>query len=282
MKRTRFLTIFKHFSYRCIPFYISGISGSGTSLITGLMDQHFINSCTINESTLAFDDNKLLKAQSVKELGGFYEFEKQVFRYIDVNKKKQIRKECVELYKKVAKTEHVKNVFDKSSNYHLINAELMKRAFPNSKFVIIFRNPLENIEGLQRKWNEFKCTNIKHLSRYWINCYNRFIKFEESSLNKNDFIYIDYDKLIGHPNQVINEIQSLYKFEKRDNKKYYENKENNPGKGLRNVFNGEIIISNKYKELFKENLSARDIKDIKEITFSTYKKLKNKAFMGNK
>ncbi|MCW5877469.1 MAG: sulfotransferase [Anaerolineales bacterium] len=247
------------------PIFICGVSGSGTTLISGLLDQQYENEFCLHESDRmkeAHPDLFIKHSSLYENLDAYY---RDLIR-TDTYSTERIREAKLNLYRQLSSYPRYSDVIlDKAPNSHLVRIGHLYPAFPMAKIVLIHRDPVETIEGLIRKWPQlFGRADTITLCEFWNNLHLRFIK--QASLTKNEVFAISYEKLVQDPNTWLERLASWADLKKRDTPKVYVDKTNKPGKGLRNILGGEIKVVSQKKNNSSKVLPTPQVELIRENT----------------
>ncbi len=108
-----------------------------------------------------------------------------------------------ELYEK-ASDENVTYFLDKTPRYHLICEQIME-AFPDGKFIFLWRNPLAVINSCIQTWGHGKWNVWKHKIDLFEGAENLCSTFKAY---QNRAIAIQYEQLISTPERVVEDISN--------------------------------------------------------------------------
>lgn len=247
------------------PVFICGASGSGTTLINGLLDQQYENEFCLHES----DRMKEADPDLFIEHSSFYEnldtYYKDLIR-VDAYSTTRIRRAKLNLYRQLSNYPRYSDVIlDKAPNSHLVRIGKLYKAFPLAKIVLIYRDPVETIEGLMRKWPQlFGRAGVSALCEFWNQTHLSFL--EQTNSVRDDVFAVSYKNLVQDPLGWLERLASWADLQKRDSTKAYVDKINKPGKGLRNIVGGRINVVNEQKVKATEVLPAHDVETIREKT----------------
>jgi len=255
------------------PIFFSGMSGSGSSLTFYLVDQFFKSIASIDES-----NNYLRNETSVKLVKDYKDFQEYLSDHFN-NKFRisynRIRDDILKLYYCNLTKENTSGVvLDKHPITHMTRSTTLKRIFPKSKFVIVYRDPKENIEGLLRKWPLFSQTSLVQMTLFWNNLYENYLNnyHRSESINKST-IFIDYNALVMDVELFLEKISQELKLERRKEVKSLKDRNDKQGKNIRNIRKGKIIISQKGIAKWKEKFTDVEIELIDKQTADIYYEL---------
>ena len=162
-------------------------------------------------------------------------------------------------------------VIDKGANSHLVRAKRFRAVFPQSKFILIFRDPLYNIEGLRRKWRLFQEADIEELCDFYESIHKAFI--EDIKSFSHDVKIISLEQLIQDTDHILQEVASFCNLQVRKQPKTYDDKPDNPGKGYRNVINGKLSVSKDHLQTDNFFLTEEESNYVRNRLNPIYKKL---------
>lgn len=238
------------------PVFIVGASGSGTTLLAALLHQKYKNALYLAESARMATSGKDLYIKKVHQYPTTRIYQQSLFipDSVPVN---HIKKQILRLYQCELEYPKVSNiVIDKAANSHLTRAKLLKAAFPNSKFVLIFRDPVENIEGMKRKWQPFREDPLEDVCQLWETMHEKFLS--DIQPFEQDVLMIEYAQLVKNTDKVVQQIAIFADMEPRDQLAALKDIPASPGKGLRNVVGGEIIVLQDAQKRVESSLSLED------------------------
>jgi len=246
------------------PIFIGGVAGSGTTLIGALLNQNFQNRLNFIGSERTKETSRLLW----REKGSSFDTLDDYIADLTSPTKKstlRIRAAVLGLYRRSTSYPYSSPiVIDKGANSRLIRIGVLRKAFPHSGNILIYRDPVEVIEGLRRKWPMlYGSLNIEELSDFWVFLHSTFLKeckFDE------DLIVISYKNLVNHSAKILENLSEKYELTSRKNIKAYKDKSNRPGKGLRNVEDGKIKVLKNAFDSVNKTITEREVGTINSRT----------------
>jgi hypothetical protein len=262
------------------PVFLCGISGSGTTLLGGLLDQDYVSELCIHVSDRLRETDRSLWMEHSTYYDDLAEYYRDLIRPLKYSRRK-IKQAVLGLYRRLSV--YPRNspfVLDKAPNSHMVRIGILRSAFPKSKIILIYRNPIEVIEGLRRKWEKpFGQASLEDLCAFWNNLHEKFLV--ESEKFYDDLFVLSYGQLTANPESWTEEIATWLGLQKRTNSLQYEDLPNSPGKGLRNIVGGKIkVIKNAFVEV-KSTVSKSEREFIESRTRDTVKKLKERSRVKN-
>jgi hypothetical protein len=246
--------------------FITGISGSGTSLLGSLIYQNLEIDYFSDETA-----NRISPKSSyfIRPIDTFPDLRSYInFCNFPIENIHLVRKELITWYAIHAYPILIRNVIDKTAMVGLTRVQTLKKMFPSAKFLLIYRNPESNIEGLIRKWSLFRNSKLDEVCFFWRDMHMKFIANIQEF--KNDVLFISYEDLINDHYEVIEIIKNFLSLKKRRDKRKLYDKDNKQGKGLRDVVDGLINIRKDANVQSFVRLKDNEIEMIKKITEEAY------------
>ena len=262
------------------PIFICGVAGSGTSLLNGLLDQNYVAGLCLQESARALRDNPHVGMAKVNHYESLSHYYRSMFvsRNLSPRKMRSILMRLYRLRQEYPKESPV--VFDKAPNVHLVRTGQLKASFPESKIILIYRDPVINVEGLRRKWPEvFGQAEFSAVCDFWQNTHEIFLsdirEFEE------DVFAVSYAQLVENTDQVLQNVASFCKLKPRGDLHLYPERPNRPGKGIRNIVDGKIRVIQDINYQALTHLSEEEVEFASRSLSQTYNKLKSFTARSN-
>ncbi len=222
------------------PVFLTGISGSGTTLLSALLHQDYANAAFLDESPFRCAPGSLLHLEKVAtfdSLEGYRNalvFDEKVTAH-------DVWRETMRCYRREIRYPKESNiVLDKAPSSHMLRAPLLGAAFPASGFVIVLREPIPSIEGLRRKWGLFGRTDLHELGEFWMELHRSFSAWAHGS--ENDVLAVTYRDLVERTDATTSWVARRLGLTPRPSPTRLEDRPDQPGKGLRNVVEGRIRV----------------------------------------
>ena len=256
------------------PIFLCGMSGSGTTLLSGLLDQDYLSTISLPESDRHEIANPLLWINKTGTFNSLDEYIEAI-AIPDHIASKKIRKAKLSLYRRLASyPKKTSIVFDKAPNTNLKRIGKLLNAFPNGKAVLIFRDPIEVIEGLQRKWPiPFGKESVEKLAKFWLKLHQEFLS--HFGIRDDRLLIISYQELVDDTEKVLRLIAKKFDLRKRAIPKKLQDRKNIPGKGLRNIVGGSIKIVKNASSANKGRIDIESLNVIETICLSLFHNLQN-------
>lgn len=254
------------------PIFICGVSGSGTTLLGGLIDQDYECELFISVSDRLFDTHPALWMEHSTYYDDLQEYYDDLVR-ARAYSKRRMRNAVLGLYRRlVSYPRQSLKVIDKAPNSHMARVEILRKVFPNAKFLLIYRDAVESVEGLKRKWpTPFGASGVEALSNFWTDLHELFL--QDTRNVGNDAYVVSYEQLIQDSQLSVRSIAEWAGLTRRAVAREYKNLPNRPGKGLRNVVDGRIEIVKDASQDVRQEITDNEIETIRSITKATFQKL---------
>lgn len=248
----------RFFDERFCPVFIAGVSGVGTTLLASLLFQNYHFDLYLNESVRVKDAKPALFVDKMRRYPDYQSYF-DVMSLQDTVQVSEVRRQILNLYRK--QTVYPKSsefVLDKGPNVHLMRAALLHEAMPHGKFVCLFRDPAETVEGLRRKWPTIMgVVDLIEVCNFYQTLYATFI--EGSKLFRDQVVFISYGTLVRQGEGFIDQLAAFIGVLSRIEKAILPERRKQPGKGVRNVVDGEIgIVKNAYRDVEKSISSQEE------------------------
>jgi hypothetical protein len=254
------------------PIFITGIIGSGTTLVTELLKSNFEFGSVYMETAHMVPRKSPL---AIKKPNDF----SSVLEYIDsMPFPKSASPERVRQFHQDAYRFHagwrpsLLNAIDKCPNYTLARSADLKKAFPNSRFIVIFRDPVANVEGLQRKWRLFREAAPDESIHLYKELYERFLG-EAEGFN-DSVIYLDYDAFVKSPDHLYSYLSESWGMTRLEEHRKIRKPSARKG-GLRGVAQGGVTIDQTASKRSRDSVSAETVESIDSELAALHGRLKS-------
>lgn len=268
-KLRAFLASFKPIDPTVRPLFITGVMGSGTTLVTRFLDQLYEFRGVANESAREIRSASPLhvrKSRSYRSVRAYTEALTLSPRCPPA----VLREDLLKYYRCVLRPDAESDVvLDKGPNTHLVRARALAEAFPEATFLIVCRHPLAAVEGLRRKWELFAEAPLGDVCRFWADLHSEF--FEQSREFSDRVMVVCYERLAGDPEVTHERIASFARLKRRDEPMRMGDRPDRRGFGLRNVVDGRIRIVGGATERAIQRLSEEERVQIEDRLGATYR-----------
>lgn len=220
------------------PIFVTGAMGSGTTLLGFELRQRFKMSGIVDESCLVAPEGAYLHVEPIARhdrIQGYYRsLLPRTDWKIDVG-----REQMLELYRERAENT-CGPIIDKAANAHLCRAEFLTCCFPEAPILVIFRDPIANIEGFRRKWPTFGRDSVAESISFYRSVYEAFLEKRTKWSSKS--LLLSYEALASDPGATFDLIQHSLDLERTTTAMKIVPRANVAGQGIRNVGSDGIRI----------------------------------------
>ncbi len=220
------------------PVFIGGASGSGTSLLSVSLGQQFDCAGIIYESNFQVGSESFLYVPGIDDFSSIDDY-RQHMTPRHTWSIEQGRQDMLEMYRSYGWGPS-NIIIDKGPDTNLLRVDYLHRCFPEAPFVLIFRDPVANLEGLRRKWALFGDAPLEESTRFYQIIHECFLT-SAAALPESTFA-VEYEVLVEDPDGVLNKLGrrlGLAPARRRRRLSTYPNVE---GRGVRNVRKSKIGV----------------------------------------
>ncbi len=255
------------------PIFILGAAGSGSTLMSLSLAQRFDCAGVVAESVLQIPKSSFLSVLPARCYSSIKNYENAILPdpTWDIDKG---RKDLLNLYRSYSIGES-EFVVDKGPNANQVRVDFLAKCFPNAIFIMIFRDPVVNIEGMMRKWSLFKNDSLEENIRFYDSIHTRFLDQAE---NFSEQVYvIDYQNFVKEHEKTLELIGKKIGMQPSKGNLSFSTRKNKPGQGIRNVENGRIQVVQGADEAAYKRLSPEVVEKIRSSLGELHKRLRNAA-----
>ncbi|MDZ7744508.1 MAG: sulfotransferase [Candidatus Saccharibacteria bacterium] len=265
------------------PLFVIGMSRSGTKLLMNILnnspeicipssESHFIPYLVENFSKNRFPLNKRdkNKLKYILTEGIFYHEVKRETKEFDelhidsILKAKNVQEVIENTIRQTSKDQSKKDATiwgDKTPN-NLLHICLLKKAFPEAKFVHIIRDPRERALSAHKAWG----ANM-YLSA------DRWRRSVESARRQGqaigaDYIEVQYEKLVNHPEKEVEKVCTFLNIRFSNSLLYFEDPLENHNTAGSKTNAAQTIVKNN-TEKFRTEVSSDIVKRMEMIASPT-------------
>jgi hypothetical protein len=257
-----------------VPIYVCGVAGSGNTLLAGLLHQHYRTAGFVRESALSMPSGAPLRIEKVATFGSLASF-RAALELPGTASIARVRASSHALYRSVADYPKISRlVVDKGPNVHMVRSRWLHAAFPDARFVMVYRDPVANVEGLRRKWPEvFGRAALEEVCAFWTDLHERFLA--DTRPFAGAVRILSYQDLVDAPERRLREVARFCGLRRRARPMALEDRPNRPGPALRNVVGGRIHVVTDADEQARRRLSSEERDVIASRTAALYASLRH-------
>jgi hypothetical protein len=256
------------------PIFIAGASGSGTSLVTLAMGQRFDCAGVVFESDAQISERSFL---SVPPMDSFESVESYQ-RHITPQESWSVeegRRDLLDLFRSYGSGAS-DVVIAKGPDINLLRAGFLARCFPDARFVLVFRDPVVNVEGFRRKWRPFADDVLSETIRFYAETHESFLSAAEDLPGR--VVAVEYETVVAHLGDCMDELGTRFGLRPARRRVRLATQPNAEGKGIRNVRGGEIGIVTDANRRSYERLDPSEVEAIRSALDPLYQRLRSVSF----
>jgi hypothetical protein len=245
------------------PLFVAGASGSGTSLLAVSLGQRFRTAGVVFEMDTWISRSSPLHVRSLGLFRSVAEYERAILPG-DGWSSSGCRRDLLDLFRSHA-IENAVTIVSKGPDINLVRAGLLSRCFPDAMHVLIFRDPVANLEGWRRKWRAFGDDSLDECIRLYRDMHERF--FEEVAELGERVVYVAYEELVEDPERTLDRLGRRLGLERRRDTVRFpglSELDNVEGMGLRNVHRSRIGVVQDANRRSYERISLYEIERIQK------------------
>jgi hypothetical protein len=154
-------------------------------------------------------------------------------------------------------------VVDKGPDINPLRAEFLVSCFPDAPHLLIFRDPVANVEGLRRKWRTFGREPLGETVRFYAEVHESFLA--AAARHPALFHAVEYENLVARPAAVLAAIGERLGLATAPQRRRLTSSPNVEGQGIRNVQRSEIGYVRDANERARARLDPGDAAQIDAV-----------------
>ncbi|MCZ6714806.1 MAG: sulfotransferase [Deltaproteobacteria bacterium] len=255
------------------PIFVSGVMGSGTSLLAVALGQRFDVAGVVYESARLAAKSSFLYVPTMAAFASIAEYEARVRS--DASWEIEIgRRDLLALYRAYGSGTG-EWIVDKGPNTSLLRAGFLARCFPDARFVLIFRDPVANVEGFRRKWPTFGRESPEANAHFWMEAHEQFLR--ETEPLRERVRVIDYNALATRYDQVLDALGRDLGLAVSTRPGSLRTRPNIEGYGIRNVARSRIGVVQDADRRAIERVDPAEAEAIRALTGPLTDRLRARA-----
>jgi hypothetical protein len=257
------------------PLFVAGASGSGTSYLAVSLGQRFACAGVAYEADIEIDEGSFLHVPALDSFASVAEYQRHMTPAADWSVD-QARADLQGLFRSLCDGPGDR-VVSKAPDSNQLRAAFLDRCFPDAQWVLVFRDPVANVEGFRRKWKVFGEDRLEEAIRFWREIHERFL--EAASGWGDRVIAIEYEALVESPDASFAEIGSRLGLDPAPRRRRLASRPDAEGMlGLRNVKGGEIQVVTDSNRRARERLDPADAEAIERALDPVRERLRAAPF----
>ncbi|MGH0033767.1 MAG: sulfotransferase family protein [Myxococcota bacterium] len=256
------------------PLFVCGAMGSGTTLLAFLLGQRLDTAGVVAESARHISRRSCLHVDRTDSFASIADFERAIQASPDWSLE-AARADLQRLYRsRAVRSSDV--IVDKGPNTNLTRASFLKQAFPDARFVLIYRDPVANIEGFRRKWKLFGRSPLDEAIGFYRRIHESFLQAAERF--PADVRVVDYAQLVAHDAAILEGLGQWARVGPASESLALPDRENRAGRGARNVVGGEVRVVSGADRSSYERLAEAEISAIRDGLADLAQRLSERAW----
>ncbi len=255
------------------PVFVTGAMGSGTTLLAFSLGQRFEFACMIAESAHQVAKRSFLHSPGVDAFPSVRAYEEAIRPGAGWSVE-QARDDLLWLYRSHA-TGRSDRALDKGPNTNLLRAGLLARCFPEGRFVVVFRDPVANVEGFRRKWRAFGGDSLDECIRFYAALHESFLG--QAAAFADRVVFVEYEALVRDYDARLGSLARRLELEPARSRRRLAQRGNVPGQGIRNVARGRIGVVHDANQQAYGGLSELEASRIREALAPLHARLRVRA-----
>ncbi len=255
------------------PIFVAGAMGSGTSLVAVALASRFDCAGVSYESAREVDAHSVLYLPPVSHFANVEAYARALYP-ADSWSPDSCREDQQRADRGIARgtPDHV---IDKGPNANLVRAGFLAECFPDAPFLLVFRDPVVNVEGFRRKWPTFGDDSLAASIRFYLDIHERFLEIAETLDER--LAVVEYECLVQRFDETVERLGQRFGLSVAKQQRKLRSRANSPGKGLRNVKSNRIEVVRDASEAAYSRLEAEASQAIREGLTPIYQRLKEIA-----
>lgn len=255
------------------PLFVTGASGSGTSLLAVALAQRVECAGLVYECDDQISHRSFLHVPTLARFRSVREYEQFIAPRADWSEE-QGRADLQAMLRAYA-LRRGEVVVAKGPDIHLARAGFLHRCFPDAPFVAVFRDPVANVEGLRRKWRVFAEDSLKECIRFYRELHEGFL--EQSKAFPERVLLVDYAELVAHSDEVLNAVARHLSLAASSRSLPLPDAPNAEGKGIRNVRGSRVEMVADADQRARSRLSSAEVTRIEGELADLHERMRRRA-----
>jgi len=222
------------------PIFVCGASGSGTSFLALSLGSRFDCAGVVYEMDVQVSESSFLHvpALEAETYPTVADYERAI-RPRERWSVEQGRTDLLDLFRSYGSGPS-RDIVAKGPDINLVRARFLNRCFPDARFVLIFRDPVANVEGLRRKWPTFGDDSLDESIRFYARTHEAFLDASPELAGR--VVGIEYEQLVADSDGALGRLAEHLELLPSRRPARLATAPNVEGMGIRNVRQGRIQV----------------------------------------
>ncbi|MDJ0788661.1 MAG: sulfotransferase [Myxococcota bacterium] len=252
------------------PIFVAGASGSGTSLLALSLGKSLDCAGVIYETNFQVARSSPLYVPDIDEFESVAAYQEFMTPKADWTVESG-RRDLLDCYRRYCWGSS-RVVVDKGPDINLLRAGYLMQCFPDGWLVLIYRDPVANVEGLRRKWKTFGSDPLSETIRFWREIHEAFL--DAAAEHPDRSIVLEYEALVEAPDAALAALRERMGMgAARGDRKLIESP-NVEGMGIRNVKGNQIGYVTDANRRSRERLAPGEAEEIESALADLVERLK--------
>lgn len=248
--------------------------GSGTTLLSFELGQNFEVAGVVEESALQVSPRSFLRVPPIAKHDSIASYLGSLERDAawDIE---SARNDLQSLYRAHA-VRAGSIVIDKGPNASLMRSEFFWACYPEAWTIMIFRDPVANIEGFRRKWRLFGSSDLTESIRFYRTLHECFLDSMDRREGRR-VLMLSYESLVSALPEALTVIHERVGLSRASSRPSLHSRPNVPGQGIRNVHDDQIDVVPDANAAAYRNLPEHEIDWIREELGPLYARMMERS-----
>lgn len=252
------------------PVFVGGASGSGTSFLSLSLGQHFDCAGVIYETNFQVARDSVLYVPDIDAFESVEAYQRHMTPKPDWSVERG-RRDLLDMYRAYASGPS-DTVIDKGPDINLLRIEFLAQCFPEGSFLLVFRDPVANVEGLRRKWKTFGREPLETTLRFYRDIHECFLERVETMPER--MVAVEYERLVADHAGTLDEVGRRLGLRPARSARRLASSPNVEGRGIRNVRGGRIGVVRDANQRARERLAPAEVEAILDALGSLHERLR--------
>jgi len=256
------------------PIFVTGAAGSGTSLVASSLAQEFECAGFVYELDSQISKRSFLSVADPDTFASVAAYERCILPSESWSVEAG-RRDLLDLFRSYGSGSGNAMVV-KGPDIVLVRAAFLAECFPDAHFVLVFRDPVVNLEGWRRKWRVFGDDSMEECIRLYASMHESFLRFAEA--RGHAVLGVPYEEFVARPDEQRAAIGDRLGLAPARRRRALATKPDVAGMGIRNVRNNRIGVVTDANQQAYERLGSDAAEEIRRALGELHTRLQAASF----